>query len=90
MEPIYIPILLGAIFGIAIGTSYLMQIGTLSTKEWNQKMTDNIVKQQEIDEIKSNPVEVDLTTPEVEFEKVESTPPIYYPKESDLIHPQNS
>jgi len=67
MEPIYIPILLGAIFGVAIGTSYLMQIGTLSTKEWNQKIKDNLVNQQEIDEHKVNIIEVDLTTKLPEF-----------------------
>lgn len=70
MEPIYIPILLGAIFGVTVGVSYLMQIGTLSTKEWNQKITNNLIKQQEVDEVKSNPIEVDLTTPEVKFEEV--------------------
>jgi hypothetical protein len=42
MEPIYIPILLGAIFVIAIGVSYLMQIGTLSMREWKLKISKNL------------------------------------------------
>jgi hypothetical protein len=46
MEPIFIPILLGAIFVIALGVSYLMQIGQKTLAE----ITNDYYNNEEIQE----------------------------------------
>ncbi len=65
-------ILVVAIFLIALCISYFVQMGQLTTKEWNLKITENLVKQQEIEET-VEPVSTEEVTKPKKKRK-------YYPK----------
>lgn len=70
-------ILVLLILVIAVSIAYFFQMGQLSTKEWNEKITQNLVdqqaKQEIVDEMKApqEPLENNIEVVDVEFvEKV--------------------